>query len=619
MPQSKYVATIVSEKPGVARAFATYLAEGRPSVINVSNVRVYTFKRGGGLWASIGVRGHLMDFDFPPEYNKWKSIDPLELFKLRPMKIIREGMLKYVKALQVLAKQTNTVILALDADVEGEAIAFEVMEVMRKANPNLKFQRAWFAAVTKEDLLNSLRHLRAPNPLWANKAFARMTLDLMIGAAFTRTLTLLVEERSKTLPRGRFLSYGPCQTPVLYLVVKRAIEREQFKKKKYYKIAIIINIENNKIRFISEKNFERKDEAESIAALLRGSPEARVCEAVYKEKTILPPEPLATVEMERRASRFLDIRPKRAMDVAEDLYQEGLISYPRTDTTIYPPTLDLKAIASMFATHEEFGAYVKNVILSKSVMSVRQGREDDGAHPPIYPLKYVKREDVVKRFGEEGYKLYDLVVRHFLATLSPPMRVEEQFVAIESNGFRFITEGLEIIEAGYTIVYPFERPREKPLPRLKEGLRVRISDVNIVELETKPPPYLSEAELLRLMKRYGIGTDATMQDHIHTNVKRNYFEIVRKRCVPTPLGKALILALSEVVPEAVSPEVRGKMEFMLQKIADGTLRPEQVIEAVKSEFMDYLRRLKASKKIVVPMLLKGVEAVYGSKTSRGSG
>ncbi|MEM1928511.1 MAG: type IA DNA topoisomerase [Thermofilaceae archaeon] len=610
----KFHKVIVAEKPGVARAFAIYLAEGRPSITEISGTRVYTFKRDGRIWASIGIRGHLMDFDFPPEYNKWHSVDPLELFKLKPVMTLREGMLKYVKALQQLAKQTTTVVLALDADTEGEAIAFEVMEVMRRANPSLRFERAWFAAVTKEDLLNAIMQPRQPNPRWANKVFARMVLDLTIGAAFTRLLTLAVEKQNGGLPRGRFISYGPCQTPVLYLVVKRAIEREQFEKKKYYQIVATVKISEHKLRVKSERKFDSREEAQAAASQLLKKPIGVVVEAAYKERVIEPPEPLATVEMERRASRFLNIRPKRAMDIAEDLYQEGLISYPRTDTTIYPPTLNLRAIASLFTTHEDLGPFVRSVILSKPTLRVRQGREDDGAHPPIYPLRYVKREEVVKRFGEEGFKLYDLVVRHFLATLSPPMRIEDQLIAVEVGGIKLTAEGLRILDPGYTIVYPFERPRETVLPRLEKGLRVDLIEAKIAELETKPPPYLSEAELLRLMKRYGIGTDATMQEHIHTNIERKYFEVVRKQCIPTPLGKALILALSEVAPETVLPEVRGRMEAELSKIAEGTADPDRVIESVKAEFMRHFIKLREAEHKITPILLQGVNAVYGSRS-----
>jgi DNA topoisomerase-1 len=601
---------IVAEKPGVARAFALYLSDGKYETREIAGVPVYVFKQGTGFQASIGVRGHLMDFDFPSEYNNWRRVDPLRLFELKPVRVVREGMTKYVKALQLLARSTDTVILALDADVEGEAIAYEVMDIMKRANPGLKFYRAWFSAVTRDDVLSALRNLRSPDARLANKAFARMELDLTIGAAFTRTLTLLVEKRDGGLPKGKFLSYGPCQTPVLYLVVKRAIERETFQKKKFFQVVATVKIGEHKLRMKHEAKFEKKEDAEKLARELLEHRIGEVDSASYVKRSVEPPEPLATVEMERRASRFLNIRSKRAMDIAENLYQEGLISYPRTDTTIYPPTLNLRAIASKFAVHEELGEYVRSVILAGAELRVRQGREDDGAHPPIYPLKCVSREAVVERFGVDGWKLYDLVVRHFLATLSPPLIVEEQSVVVEIARAKLKAEGLQVLDPGYTVVYPFERPREAPLPRVKRGERAELLEAKVVEVETRPPPYLSEAELLRLMRRYGIGTDATMQDHIHTNVERRYFEIVQKRCIPTPLGRAIIMALSEVVPETVSPEVRGRMESLLKTIADGSRKPEEVVVSIKKEFNNYLIRLKEAEEKIAPLLLQAVKRVY---------
>jgi len=610
-----FARVIVAEKPGVARAFALYLSGGKYELRKVAGVPIYVFKQEGSLQASVGVRGHLMDFDFPQEYNNWRRVDPLKLFEVNPMRVIREGMENYVKALQVLARSTDTVVLALDADVEGEAIAFEVMDVMKRANPRLKFYRAWFSAVTKEDVIEALRNLRAPNARLANKAFARMVLDLTIGAAFTRTLTLIVDKHG-ALPRGKFLSYGPCQTPVLYLVVKRAIERETFQKKKFFQITATVKIGKHELKMKHDAKYEKKEDAERVARELLRVRAGAVTNASYARKVVEPPEPLATVEMERRASRFLNIRAKRAMDIAEDLYQEGLISYPRTDTTIYPPTLNLRSIAAKFAAHEELGEYVRRVILSAPQLRVRQGRESDGAHPPIYPLKCASRDEVVRRFGLDGWKLYDLVVRHFLATLSPPMVAEEQSVEVEVARVKLKAEGLKVLDPGYTLVYPFERPKEAALPYVERGARAEILGVKVVEAETQPPPYLSEAELLRLMRKYGIGTDATIQDHIHTNVERNYFKITRRQCVPTLLGRAVIAALSEVIPEAVSPEVRGRMEAMLKAIAEGSKEPEEVVGAVKKEFFSYLERLKAAEEKIAPILLHAVKAVYSA--SRGS-
>jgi len=607
-----YSKVIVAEKPGVARAFAHYLSGGRYRRIRVGGVEAYEFTWGGDRCLSIGIRGHLMDYDFPPSYNRWDSVEPAKLFSLEPVMVVRGGMGKYVEALQRLARMTREVVLALDADVEGEAIAFEVMGVMRRSNPDLRFVRAWFSAVTRQDLLRALENPRDPDRRLADKAFARMQLDLTIGAAFTRALTLMVRRRGGPLPRGKIISYGPCQTPVLYLVVRRAWDRESFQKKKFYEVAGDFEADGFRFTGKLDKRFESRAEAEKLLSTIGNLDRAIVARAEYLEREEKPPEPLATVEMERRASRFLDIRPRDAMRIAEDLYQNGYISYPRTDTTIYPPTLNLRQIAGMFLEDPRLGRFVDKRILSRPELVPTRGREDDRAHPPIYPLRYAKREEVEKRLGARAWALYDLVVRHFLATLSPSMIVENQKIVVRVGEVPFVSQGLRILDPGYTAIYPFERPRERILPYLMEGDEVHVRRLYIVEAETKPPPYLSEAELLRLMKKYGIGTDATMQEHIHTNVERRYFVVNRRRCIPTALGKTLIQSLHSVVPEATLPEVRGNMERELAAIAEGSKEPSEVVASVKSRFLQYFNKLAEAEDRVAQSLVEALREIYGS-------
>lgn len=616
MLPSRIDVLVVAEKPGVARAFAEYLSDGGYREVKVNGVRVYVFRRGGEIWVSLGLRGHLMDFDFPQEYNKWHSIDPRNLFFITPIRVIRKESRRYVRVLRELGRRAKRVILAPDADVEGESIAFEIMYILRRINPGLRFERVWFNAVTPTDLRRALERPRQPDPRLANKAFARMVVDLTIGAAFTRALTLAVEKRGVRLPRGKFLSYGPCQTPVLYLVVKRALERENFQKKKYYVVEAVLRADGHEFKAsYAGGKFEKREEAEKIAQRAREAGVAVVEKAVYMHKEVSPPVPLTTVELERRASSYFNIRSKETLNIAEDLYQEGLISYPRTDTNIYPPTLDLRAIALQFLSDPRLGRFVQREILSQPRLTPTCGNEDDKAHPPIYPTKYASESYVKKRFGEKGWKIYDLVVRHFLATLSPPAVHEDQRLELSLGGLKFLASGLKVVDEGYYEVYPFERPQESPLPYLLEGDRVEVVKVKVVEKETKPPPYLSESELLRLMKKYGIGTDATMQDHIHTNLKRKYFIIRNKRCIPTPLGRALAVTLHEHVPEIVLPEVRGKMEKELKRIAEGEREPGEVVSEVKEKFLEYFDRLMANEKVLAERLIEALKEVYGKSTS----
>ena len=601
-----YSEVIVTEKPTVALAFAKYLSDRGYRTIRVEGVKAFEFRRNGLLSLSIGLRGHVLDYDFPSEYNIWAKVDPRELFFTKPILVVREGAGKYVRALRTIAKRTRRVILALDADPEGEGIAFEVMRIMSFANPELEFKRAWFSAVTPEDLAEAIRKLREPNPNLANKVAARMVLDLTIGAAFTRLLTLSVKDE---LPRGRFLSYGPCQTPVLYFVVKRALEREQHKQKRYY--VVVAELLGDGVRFAASVNLgEDREKAAEVFSRVKSLKTAVVTKSERAVVEVAPPVPLNTVELERRASLYLNIRPKETLDIAERLYQLGYISYPRTDTTIYPPTLNLRKLAGFFVSWEDAGWYVRK-ILSRELKPTR-GREDDKAHPPIHPTRAASREELTKRLGEKAWRVYELVVRHFLATLSEEAELERQKLEVDLGGLKLQAEGRRVLYPGFYYVYPYARPEEVYLPYLVEGDEVEVLKVRLEERKTQPPPYISESELLALMKRYGIGTDATMQDHIHTNVERKYFVVREKRCIPTPLGKALLLSLLETVPQLVMPEVRGRMEAALAAIARGEEEPEDVVRGVLEEFLGYYDQLKSKMPTLSERLREALAEVYGS-------
>lgn len=258
-----------------------------------------------------------------------------------------------------------------------------------------------------------------------------MMLDLTLGAVFTRALTLSVERSDrKILSRGSFLSYGPCQTPVLNLVVRRALERENFKPEKYYTLHIIVDANGNKITLNHDGTFKARQDAEKILDVVKSAGSAKVVIANYQEEALSPPIPLDTIELERRASKFLNIRPKAALDIAEELYRHGYISYPRTETTIYPQTLNLKQIL-LSLSHGEHSDYVKELL--NSPIRPTRGDSNDGAHPPIYPTKGVGRRELLRYFKNERYwRIYDLVVRHFLATLSPPAVWRDKRLSLRS-------------------------------------------------------------------------------------------------------------------------------------------------------------------------------------------
>lgn len=593
---------IVAEKRSVAQAIAKYLG-GTYSQFKVAGVAAYRFKYGVRPAVSLGLSGHILDFDFPQELNRWGAVDPARLFEEMVVLAPRAEALKYLYALRALAKGQDEVYLALDADSEGEAIAYEVALQVRIVNPTARFKRVRFNAVTKRDIA---RAFEAPADLdlrVVEKVFARMASDLTVGAAFTRLLTLSVRrEDPKALPFGKFLSYGPCQTPVLGLVVSRELERMNFKPEEYFVVKALVSTRAGEFEARS-KPFKTREEAERALAEAKKA-QGRIAEAEYREAAVRPPVPLDTIELERRASRWLNIRAKAALDIAEELYRAGYISYPRTETTIYPPTLDLKGILEEL-TATPFAQYAEALL--KGPLTPTRGASDDKAHPPIHPTRGADRREIEARLGARGWRIYELVVRHFLATLSPPAVVERQKVVAAFGPLALEAEGRRIVSRGYWEIYPYDEEEEKPLPKTKRGDPAELVRAKIERKETEPPPRMTEAELLRLMRKYGIGTDATMQDHIHTNVLRGYMKIAGGKCIPTPLGMSLATALMSHAKPIIDPLVRSKMEAALQEIAAGRADPAKVTAAIREEFKSFYKALEDKRGEIARDLVKALK------------
>lgn len=612
---------IVAEKPSVAEAFANALGNGNYKVWKIRNVKVFEFNFNGEKFTSIGLKGHIFNYDFETKYNSWSEVDPEVLFEIEPIRIVDEASKPYLEALKKLARNAETVYLALDADVEGESICFEVMDVVKSVNPYARFKRLWFNSTVKDELINAVKKPIEPNALLAEKCFTRMKTDLIIGAAFTRLLTNSVRKvNPKVLPYGRFLSYGPCQSPTLYLVVERAWEREKFTPEKFYIIQAILDIYGAYYRAEYAKG-RIKDQkiAKQLYDKISNFKEAKVIEyktSITKKK---PPKPLSTLELEARASRFLNIRAKNTLDIAEELYRAGYISYPRTETEIYGENLDLKGKLKLFIDHPEYGEYT-NKILSAKVIKPTKGLKDDKAHPPIHPTKSALKEEIMGKFGKKGWQIYDLIVRHFLATLSRDAEIQSIKVGLSIGGEEFTLRGQVIMEMGYLEVYPFEMVEEEYIPELRIGDIVKVERLEIHEGETEPPPYLSEEQLLKLMEEYGIGTDATKQDHIHNNIERGYMYIEKKRCIPTSLGKRLIEALNEVAPELIKPEVRGFMEKMFMQVANGEKRSEEVLNDARKYFKSqYIKVRDKSFEIslkIIPTIKESITTIKNKRSKK---
>lgn len=346
----------VAEKPSVAKSVASILSRNQGLRVRDGRSRYnrifefnYTIRGQPCQMLFTSVLGHLMELDFDDRYRKWHSCDPADLFQAPVHKFVPEDKKDIKRTLEEEARRCQWLILWLDCDREGENIAFEVINVCTAANPNLTIKRARFSALIDREIHQAVQNLVEPNKWFADAVDARQEIDLRIGATFTRFQTMLMKDAfvidTVTDGRNTVLSYGPCQFPTLGFVVERYWEIQAHEPEEFW----LIKCSHRSDEGVANFSWERGHLFDYTCAVIIyemciEEPTATVTKVTPKEKPKYPPHPLSTIELEKRASRYFRMSSERTMKVAEELYQGGFISYPRTETDNFSSRTDLHAI-----------------------------------------------------------------------------------------------------------------------------------------------------------------------------------------------------------------------------------------------------------------------------------
>ncbi|OON20276.1 DNA topoisomerase [Opisthorchis viverrini] len=314
----------------------------------------------------------------------------------------------------------------------------------------------------------------------------------------------------------------------------------------------------------------------------------QVIEVVKRPKSKFRPVALDTVELEKLATRKLRIGAKAAMQLAERLYTRGFISYPRTETNIFPPNLDLATLVRLQTQDNRWSDFASRIL--QTGVNPRNGKSTDKAHPPIHPLKAGAGLQ-----GDEA-RLFELITRHFLACVSADAQGAETLVRLcvgkpsvpdassrstllsSEDGEIFDAKGLVILQSNYLEVYIYDRWVERDMPDFQLGAWLLPTNIEIISGQTSPPPLLTEADLIALMDRHGIGTDATHAEHIETIKQRLYVGLEQgKFLVPGQLGMGLVEGYDSMGFEMSKPHLRAELEADLRLICDGRKTKDEVL------------------------------------------
>ncbi|CAE7662498.1 TOP3B [Symbiodinium sp. CCMP2592] len=572
---------------------------------------------------------------------------------------------RIVEHFQELAAEADYLALWLDCDKEGENICFEVISLCAGHRPHGDPKAQFSALTEPElrGAYNNLGRpdkLAAqavdasapdrPSGCSAGRAGShvvkcgtgsaeRQELDLKIGCIFTRLMTrqylrYAVEKslskaeglRAKS-PENSALDESRVEVPPARsdLLELRALPDTHTlvllgaqgrsgevpaqdymlipKRQEFYKPKISVNLDGWPLEFdwLHGQTFDA-GRVKSLQSA-QSAKHAVVKELRTTAKTLKKPVGLNTVQLLKAASTGLGMSPVQCMKVAEHLYTSGYISYPRTETTRYSDTFDLHAALREQADHPAWGKTVSHLLRQGQIRNPKTGR-DVGDHPPITPMKAAPRDEFSK--GSE-WRLYDFITRHFIASLMPDVEYDEKALIVNMGGEDFAYTFHEMRERGFLFAMPWKSKElnlneiDWAMPRLAPGSPLRVEEVWVESDFTKPPDYLKESELVALMDKHGIGTDASIPQHVENICNRNYVMVCgpgedgqrgeripkggkkgkgkgkgkdgkaqggekpqSRHMVPTPLGLSFCAAFEELDAELCRPPIRAYMVSELQ-------------------------------------------------------
>ena len=553
---------IIAEKNIVAERIAAFLA-GKEKVQAVKDGAAMHYVFDDTV--VMGLRGHVVEVDFVDGYKNWRSVEhpPRSLIDADIIKIPTEK--KIVGLLQKFARKATRVTIATDYDTEGELIGKEAYELIRAVNTKVLVDSARFSAITKDEIVKSIQEA---TPLDFNLAAAgesRQIIDLVWGASLTRFLSITGHRGADSI-----LSVGRVQSPTLAMIVDREREIDAFVPTPYWMLSLTTKKDGEELE-ARHVHGRFTDAAEAKAAYDATKEPVLVTEVITGHKTDHAPTPLDTTALIVGASR-LGISASYAMNRAEDLYMRGFISYPRTDNTTYPKSLNVSEHLKLFA-HGPFARDAQYVKEHMRAVPTR-GKKETTDHPPIYPTSLAARADI----GDDvSWKLYEFIVRRFFATICVDAEWETMKINLFAGSEPYTITGGRILVAGWRGIYPYSKAEENILPLFTKGETLPLLAKNSEEKETQPPARYSQSRLIQRMEELGLGTKSTRHDVISKLAGRKYIE--GNPMKPTIIGRAATESLEEFAGTITEPTMTKTLEEHMGDIATGA----KPIDAVLSE------------------------------------
>jgi DNA topoisomerase-3 len=570
---------VIAEKPSVARDIATILGATQKNDGNISgNGYIVT-------WAF----GHLVGLAMPDAYgieNFRRENLPIlpQLFQLIPRQVKTDkgykpdtGTVKQLKIIKEIFDQCDKIIVATDAGREGELIFRYIYQYLECRKP---FVRLWISSLTDKAIRDGLQNLK-DGTMYDNlfrSAKARSEADWLIGINASQALSIAAG-------RGTY-SLGRVQTPTLAMICYRYLENKNFVPQKYWQLKLQTGKDNIDFSALSEEKFDNQQPAIDKLQIIKDSGQVQVKSVECKEVNQEPPLLYDLTTLQKEANTKLNFSADKTLSIAQKLYEGKLISYPRTGSRYISQDIfeEIPERISLLETYDRFAGYAK----SMNGSNLNRRSVDDKKVTDHHALIITENKPGSLQADEQA--IYELVAGRMLEAFSEKCVKEVTSISLTSGESIFAVKGTVIKSAGWRAVFNVQEEGEEitVLPALKEGENLSLSDIELLEKQTKPKPLhtessllsamgnagkeLEDAEMKASMKDSGIGTPATRAAIIETLFTRQYIIREKKALVPTEKG----LAVYDIIRDKkiADVEMTGMWENALSKIESGEMNPD---------------------------------------------
>ncbi len=524
--------------------------------------------------------------------------------------------------LKKLAKDSETILLATDPDREGEAISANIQELLSDGKSKVakdKFKRIVFHEITENAIKEAVANPREVDEHLVDAQVARRVLDRLVGYQLSPMLW-------KKVRRG--LSAGRVQSVALRLLVEREREIEKFGKEPYFTIHgtfkqeqraeskehgvefDLIEIRGEKIE-VSEKlnlydgdytfsktTVDTKEKADDVLSSSKQY-SYTISSVAMREAKRSPNPPFTTSTLQQQAANRLGLPGKRTMSVAQKLYEEGFITYHRTDSVTFSPVA-IKQIRDYIG--KEYGEkYIPGE--PRSYFTKQKNAQE--AHEAIRPTQVTRTAaDVKTELGEAYAKLYDLIWKRSVASQMSDAMIESTTVLAESvdneKTYRFKTTGSILLFDGFLKLTP-QALEDRRLPKFIEGENVELVNIRSEEHETTPPPRYNDASLIKTLEEKSIGRPSTYASIIGTITDRGYVERVERRFVPTTVGMAVNDFLVTNFSTIDDIPFTAQMEDDLDAISNGEKEWHAMMKEFYDPFAKKLKEVEGAARVQIPV------------------